>query len=123
MKTIYQLITGIALPLTLCAIMTMSCYEDKGHYDYTPLRKLTLLISPDDFRRVSDNEIVYTYDQPTGNDTLAMTYRVDVTDGEQPVDSNEVVCSWVSLTNRTDTLYARTLPVKIQPSHRRTPSS
>ncbi len=117
MKTIYQLITGIALPLTLCAIMTMSCYEDKGHYDYTPLRKLTLLISPDDFRRVSDNEIVYTYDQPTGNDTLAMTYRVDVTDGEQPVDSNEVVCSWVSLTNRTDTLYARTLPVKIQPSH------
>lgn len=94
MNTSTHILASLALPLCLLAVLTTGCYEDKGHYDYSYQRKLNLVISPDDYRSVSDNEIVFTYDQPTGTDTLHMTYHVQATTANaQPVPDQELACS------------------------------
>lgn len=119
MNTSTHILASLALPLCLLAVLTTGCYEDKGHYDYSYQRKLNLVISPDDYRSVSDNEIVFTYDQPTGTDTLHMTYHVQATTANaQPVPDQELACSWASLNNLSDTIFSQSMKLDIVPNHR-----
>ena len=70
MKKIYVL-----LWIVFGGLMLLSCFKDKGNYDYSPINRFEVTMTPE---VTSDNQIYYVVKPSTGDDSV--TFSVSITD-------------------------------------------
>ena len=91
MKRVYTLLFVAILSLT-----AVSCFKDKGNYDYTPENRFEVTLQPE----INNNEETYWVIKPTNApDSVPFTVSVSQT---LAADSTNLEVSWIILENETD---------------------
>ena len=92
MKRVYTLLLFVAI-LSLTAV---SCFKDKGNYDYTPENRFEVTLQPE----INNNEETYWVIKPTNApDSVPFTVSVSQT---LAADSTNLEVSWIILENETE---------------------
>lgn len=92
MKRVYTLLLFVAI-LSLTAV---SCFKDKGNYDYTPENRFEVKLQPE----INNNEETYWVIKPTNApDSVPFTVSVSQT---LAADSTNLEVSWIILENETE---------------------
>ena len=91
MKRVYTLLFIAILSLT-----AVSCFKDKGNYDYTPENRFEVTLQPE----ITNNEETHWIVRPVnGPDSVVFTVSVDQT---LAADSTNLEVSWFILENETE---------------------
>ena len=91
MKRVYTLLFVAILSLT-----AVSCFKDKGNYDYTPENRFEVTLQPE----INNNEETYWVIKPTNApDSVPFTVSVSQT---LAADSTNLEVSWIILENETE---------------------
>ena len=83
MKKIYVL-----LWIVFGGLMLLSCFKDKGNYDYSPINRFEVTMTPE---VTSDNQIYYVVRPSTGDDSV--TFSVSITQ-TLALDSTNLDLTW-----------------------------
>lgn len=91
MKRVYTLLFVAILSLT-----AVSCFKDKGNYDYTPENRFEVTLQPE---ITNDEETHWIVRPVNGPDSVVFTVSVDQT---LAADSTNLKVSWIILENETE---------------------
>ena len=92
MKRVYTLLLFVAI----LSLTVVSCFKDKGNYDYTPENRFEVTLQPE----INNNEETYWVIKPTNApDSVPFTVSVSQT---LAADSTNLEVSWIILENETE---------------------
>lgn len=101
--------------LGLLSLLLVSCYSDKGNYDYIALNDFELKLNP----APPNERFTYLVNQPVG-DTVTFTLEADVTQTLNKGDENLEYFWTSSKGGKTDTVYTKNITLQIPPDRRST---
>ena len=101
--------------LGLLALFLVSCYSDKGNYDYIAINDFDLKLNP----APPNERFTYLVNQPVG-DTVTFTLNADVTQTIAKDNKNLEYFWTVSKGGKTDSVYTSSVTLQIPPDRRST---